>query len=292
MNGNPIEPPSGSEGSSHDPGRESGRESSRESGPELGPDSGAAFVVPDDARELARDVEAWRREERWRRRRERVERLSVPIPRRWRAPADQPATQQVGEPGDGRSRARRRSPGATIPIIALMVVAVALFAATATLVTTRGNPPTRPPVPLRLAAPSAAPGSPGGLLPDATLTTETGATAARDLRPGVIGIVPAGCDCRNAVDALARRAATNALPLYLIGASAQRDDLDKLMAVSPPNVHALIDESGAFDAAYAPAGLTVVPVHADGVTAAAIRDFTPQTSLGPVLASLKQAGPP
>jgi hypothetical protein len=64
------------------------------------------------------------------------------------------------------------------------------------------------------------------------------------------------------------------------------------MAVSPPNVHALIDESGAFDAAYAPAGLTVVPVHADGVTAAAIRDFTPQTSLGPVLASLKQAGPP
>jgi len=262
MNGNPIEPPSGSEDSSHD--------------------SSAAFIVPNDARELARDVEAWRREERWRRRRERVERLSIPIPRRWRAPVD--------HPGDRRSRGRR--PGATVPIIALMVVAVALFAATATLVSTRGNPPIRPAVPLRLAAPAAAPGTAGGLLPDATLTTNTGTTAARDLRPGVIGIVTQGCECRDAVDSLARRAATNALALYLIGATNQRDDLEKLMAVSPPNVHALIDDSGAFDAAYAPTGLTVVPVHADGVTAAAIRDFTTRTSLGPVLASLKQAGPP
>jgi hypothetical protein len=253
MNGNPIEPPSGSEDSSHD--------------------SSAAFIVPDDARELARDVEAWRREERWRRRRERIERLSLPVPRR-----------------AGRRRGRRA--GTTVPIIALMVVAVALFAATATLVTARGSAPTRPPVPLQLAAPSAAPGSPGGLLPDATLTTDTGVTAARDLRPGVVGIVTQGCDCRDAVEALARRAATNALPLYLIGAVAQRDDLDKLMAVSPPNVHALIDESGAFTTTYVPSGLTVVPVHADGVTAAVVRDFTPETSLGPVLASLKQAGPP
>jgi hypothetical protein len=265
MNGNPIEPPSGSEDSSSD--------SSHDSSP--------AFIVPDDARELARDVEAWRREERWRRRRERVEQLSIPIPRRWRAPADRP--------GDRPSRGRR--PGATVPIIALRVVAVALFAATATLVSTRGNPPTRPAVPLQLATPTAAPGTAGGLLPAATLTTDTGTTAARDLRPGVIGIVTQGCDCRDAVDSLARRAATNALPLYLIGAANQRDNLDTLMAVSPPNVHALIDDSGAFDA-YAPTGLTVVPVHADGVTAAAIRDFTPQTSLGPVLASLKQAGPP
>jgi hypothetical protein len=46
MNGNPIEPPSGSEDSSHDASR----------------DSASAFVIPDDARELARDVEAWRRE--------------------------------------------------------------------------------------------------------------------------------------------------------------------------------------------------------------------------------------
>ena len=48
MNGNPIEPPSGSEDFSH------------------------AFHVPDDARELDRDVEAWRREERWARRRQRL----------------------------------------------------------------------------------------------------------------------------------------------------------------------------------------------------------------------------
>jgi len=254
MNGNPIEPPSGSEDSSH------------------------AFVVPDDARELARDVEAWRREERWRRRRERVERLAFPIPRRWRS-------NRAGR------RARSRA-GATVPVIALMVVAVALFAATATLVTSRGVAPTRPPVPLKLAAPTAPAGAAGGLLPDATLTTDTGATSARDLRPGVVGVVTPGCKCQAAVGELARLAATSALSLYLVGSPAQRDELDKLMAVSPPNVHALVDQSGAFTAPYAAVGLTVIPVYADGVTGPAIRDFTPRTSLGPVLASLKQAGPP
>lgn len=254
MNGNPIEPPSGSEDFSH------------------------AFHVPDDARELDRDVEAWRREERWARRRQRLERLAflaIPLPRRWR--------QRHGQ---------RDKRGVAVPVIALIVVAVGLFSATATLVTTRATPPTRPPVPLKLATPTATPGAVGGLLPDATLTTATGATSARDLRPGVVGIVTPGCDCGPAVDALARRAATSALPLYLVGSPAQRADLDKLLAVSPPNVHALIDTNGAFAAAYAPVGLTVVPVHADGVTTAAIRDFTPQTSLGPVLASLKEAGPP
>jgi hypothetical protein len=274
MNGNPIEPPSGSEGSSHD--------------------ATPAFIVPDDARELARDVEAWRREERWRRRRERIERLSIAIPRRSRGGqggqgADRRADRRADRPSVER-RARRA--GTTVPVIALMVVALALFAATATLVSARGNPPTRPPVPLQLATPTASPGSAGGLLPAATLTTDTGTAAARDLRPGVVGIVTQGCDCRSAIDALARRAATSALPLYLIGSSTQHDELDKLMAVSPPNVHALIDDRGAFETAYAPTGLTVVPVHADGVTEAAIRDFTAQTSLGPVLASLKQAGPP
>ncbi len=251
MNGNPIEPPSGSEDFSH------------------------AFQAPDDARELERDVEAWRREERWLRRHDRMQRLAlltIPLPRRWRG--------------------RRTRRGIAVPVLALVVVAVGLFSATTALLTARVTPPARPPVPLKLATPAALPGATGGLLPDATLTSDTGATSARDLRPGVVGIVTKGCDCGPAVDALARRAATNALPLYLVGTSAQRDDLDKLLAVSPPNVHALIDGGGAFTAAYAPKGLTVVPVHADGVTAAAIRDFTPQTSLGPVLASLKEAGPP
>lgn len=254
MNGDPIEPPSGSEDFSH------------------------ALQIPDDARELDRDVEAWRREERWARRRERLRRLaflSVPVPRRWR-----------------ERHGRREKRGVAVPVIALIIVAVGLFSATATLVTTRAAPPTRSPVPLKLAAPTAQPGATGGLLPDATLTSDTGATSARDLRPGVVGIVTPGCDCGAPVEALARRAETNALPLYLIGSPAQRAALDKLLAVSPPNVHELLDADGVFAAAYAPVGLTVVPVHADGVTASAVRDFTPQTSLGPVLASLKEAGPP
>jgi hypothetical protein len=241
----PVEPPSGSEGFSDG--------------------AHAPFVVPDDARELARDVEAWRREERWARRRRRFERLFF------------------------MRRARDR--GVPAPVVALVLISVALFGATITFLTPHGVRPMTAPVALRLAAPAAPPGTTGGLLPDDQLSTATGVATARDLRPGLIAILGPDCDCAHAVAALSREASLSALAVYLVGKPAQTNQVDQLIQISRSNVHGFIDSSGRLIAAYAPHGLTVVPVHADGVTDAVVRDYTDKTPLGAVLVSLKQAGP-
>jgi len=245
----PVEPPSGSEGFSDGSG----------DGPH------ASFVVPDDARELARDVEAWRREERWARRHRRFERLFF------------------------LRRARDR--GVPAPVVALVLISVALFGATITFLTPHGVRPVTPPVALRLAAPAASAGTTGGLLPDDQLTASNGVASARDLRPGLVAILGPGCDCAHAVAALSREASLSALAVYVVGTPPQADQVDQLIQISRSNVHGLIDTSGQLIAAYEPHGLTVVPVHADGVTDAVVRDYTEKTPLGAELVSLKQAGP-
>jgi len=248
MNQNPLEPPSGNDGA-HDDG------------------DGAAIVVPDDARELARDVEAWRREQRWSRRRRRLERIF--LTRRWR---------DHGVPG---------------PLIALILVTVALLGATISILTPRAARQQTAPVPLALAAPTQAPGTTHGLLPDVMLTAADGERApARNLRPAVFAIVSVDCDCRSALVVLAQQATANSLTVYLVGAPAQESQLAELAKqASRDDVRTLLDADGGLIAAYQPHGMTVLPVHADGVTDAVVRDYTPGTRLGPELVGLRQAGP-
>jgi hypothetical protein len=223
-------------------------------------------VVPDDARELDRDAEAWRREQRWVRRRRLFERL---LPR-------------------SRRRGRALVP---IPLITLGLICVGLVGATVTMLTTRAPVPSPPPVALELATPSIAAGNPGGLLPADTLSVADGTTSSRDLRPGVVVIVGSRCGCADAISRVGRQAATNALPVYLVGPTARADDVQKLAnRTGWIDVHALSDVGGALVAAYPDDGLTVIPVHADGVTEAATVDYTADKSLGPVLVSLRQPG--
>jgi hypothetical protein len=253
MSPDPLEPPSGNDGS-FDAGAGDG-----------------TIDVPDDARELARDVEAWRREQRWLRRRRWLERIL--LTRRW---------QEHGISG---------------PLIVAILVAVASLGATISLLTPRELRTPAPPVALTLAAPTAAPGTVGGLLPDVSLTLRaagesgSGSTRARDLRPAVVAIVGEGCDCRTALAALAREASANALPVFVVGVQAQAGTLDRLVEqANRPDVRALVDDTGRLIASYRPHGLTVIPVHADGVTGVVVRDYTVDTALGPVLISLKQPG--
>ncbi|MEU6036334.1 hypothetical protein ABZ801_13075 [Actinomadura sp. NPDC047616] len=135
-------------------------------------------VVPDDARELDRDVIAYRREERQRRRRERIRRLTRPFTRY----------------------------GIAIPIIAgALLVALA----SGVLMTAFGPRPTpRPSTPMLAPHPTAAPGRIGGYLPDAQVALigrERARIPLRDLRPGVIVIVPPECRCEALVAELAAR---------------------------------------------------------------------------------------
>jgi hypothetical protein len=227
--------------------------------------AGAPVVVPDDARELARDIAAWRREERWKRRRRVLERV-------------------VG----GRTPSSR---ALSAPIIITLMVAAALLGAT--LIFPGRTPPREatPPVPLVLAAPTSAPGTVGGLLPDDALVGQTGTTTARALRPALLAVTEPACGCTAALTHLAEEAADNGLTVYLIGSAAQQPALTALAGSTTLAVRVMVDQDSAITTAFAKGALTVVAVHADGVIEQIVNDFTRTTSLDTVLAELKQPAP-
>lgn len=221
------------------------------------------LVVPDDARELARDVAAWRREERWARRRRVVER------------------RLLGRPSSSRVL--------SAPLVITVLLAVGLLGATLAFPGGSASRPTVAPVPLVLAAPAVPAGSVGGLVPDVTLVGHTGPTGARDLRPAVLAVVQPNCACGAALAHLARQAAADGLTIYVIGSHAQQTELDALAAATgSENVQVLLEENATLTTAFAQGPLTAVAVHADGVIDVIVANVVRTTSLDTVLASLKQ----
>lgn len=227
--------------------------------------SGVPIVVPDDARELDRDLEALRREERWRRRNAtfgRWGRLNGPGP--------------SGVPG----RLHQVS-----ALLVATLVGLGLVLTVVVMLTPREVARHEPhPQPLALAAPTVAAGSAGGLLPDATVAVAL-ATAAvaqpqrvnvRDLRPALVGIVATRCACDSAVRAVAEIAQSSGLQLQLVGAPEDAAELGRL-AHGYANVHAYLDDTGALLRAYRPVGLSVVPIHADGVSDTTVRNLSTAT---------------
>lgn len=228
-----------------------------------GTPAGPPIVVPDDARELARDVAAWRREERWRRRRRVLERTLL------------------GGPSSTRV--------VSAPLVITLLVAVALLGATLAFPgSTTMHPPTAP-VPLVLAAPSAAVAAVGGLVPDEALEGQTGTTTARALRPALLAVVQSACDCAAELAHLAAEAAGYGLTVYLIGSRSQKAELASLATNTDPTlVQVLVDQGSALTTAFSRGPLSVVGVHADGVIEVIVDDFLRTTSLDNVLGGLKQ----
>lgn len=233
----------------------------RDDGPG-GTPAGPHIVVPNDARELARDVEAWRREQRWAQRRRILERRLPVLP--------------------------RRAAAMSAPLVIAVLLAVAMLGAT---IATAGRPTTHdttPPVPLVLAAPSIGTGLAGGLVPDVALRGLTGTTSARQLRPAVLAVMQAGCGCAAALARLADEAAGYGLTVYLVGGQAQQAELTALAArVNRGDVSVLVEQGSALSA-FSGGGLTAVGVHADGVIEAIADGFSRTTSFDRVLAGLKQ----
>jgi hypothetical protein len=228
-----------------------------------GTPAGLPIVVPDDARELARDIAAWRREERWRRRRNAIER------------------RVFGGP--------RSSRGISAPLIITLLLAVALLGATLAFPGSGREHTTTAPVPLVLAAPSAALGTVGGLVPNESLVGQTGTTTAQALRPAVIAVVAPECACAAALSHLADEAAAYGLTIYLIGPSPQKSELTALAsATDPSQVQVMVDQGSALTTAFSHGPLTVVGVHADGVIEVIVDNFLRTTSLDNVLSELKQ----
>jgi hypothetical protein len=225
--------------------------------------AGVPIVVPDDARELARDVAAWRREERWRRRRRVIER------------------RLFGGPSSTRV--------VSAPLVITLLLAVALLGATLAFPGSTSMHPATAPVPLVLAAPSAAVGTVGGLVPNETLGGQTGTTTARALRPALLAVAQKACACTAALSHLADEAAGSGLTIYLIGDQSQKSELATLAAdTDPALVQVMIDQGSALTSAFSRGFLTVVGVHADGVIEVVVDNFLRTTSLDSVLSGLKQ----
>ncbi|MGP4030009.1 hypothetical protein [Actinomadura sp. 3N407] len=233
-------------------------------------------VVPDDARELEREMLAYRREERRRRRRARAHRLTRPLTRF----------------------------GVAIPIIAGALLVALLSGA---LMTAFGPKPTPRPTSAQLAPrPSASPGDVGGLLPDHNVDQVTGertATPLRDLRPGVIGIVPPAYECESVVAELAGRTQENVLNFWLVADPRPAGDkkgtsLKELRACAGTAHYGtpliLEDREGVLAEAYASApgspgaaasGITAVFVQPDGV----VNEVVQAPRAGPELTEKIQA---
>ncbi|MEV4672111.1 hypothetical protein AB0K34_10710 [Actinomadura sp. NPDC049382] len=227
-------------------------------------------VVPDDARELERDMAAYHREERRRRRRARVRRLTRPVTRF----------------------------GVAIPIIAGALL-VALLSGV--LMTAFGPRPVPRPTGAQLAPrPSASPGEIGGLLPDREVGTGADGdvpTSLRDLRPGVIGIVPPAYECESVVADLAAKTWQYKLNFWLVAdprpAPGKKATPMKDLKACAGTAHGgtpliLEDRAGVLAAAYSPApgtpgptgtGLTAVFVQPDGIVTEIVRGPRPGPEL-------------
>jgi hypothetical protein len=231
------------------------------------------IVIPDDARELDRDVLAYHRERRARRRRERIMRLFGPL--------------------------RRRGPGghaAILPLIATCVALSMLAGAMLSVMTiSPASAPTvsRPPSPASPA--SRAPGQASSprlpaKLPSGTVRVDSKPVQVRSLVSSAVALIPAGCGCGTALRRLAGQSAAAGVGLYFAASGAVMAQLAAMTArYGAGTATAVYDSGNLLGAAYHPAGLTVLLVYSDA-TALVVTDLPANFQLTSALNSLWQPG--
>ena len=191
--------------------------------------------IPDDARELERDVQAYYRELRTQRRQRLLRRLGGPL----------------------------MQDGMVLPLLASCLALTLLAGTLLTMFTTRrlGPPPTQATSAPRPASPSATPAG----LPDATVQAGNQTVQLRDLRPAALALVPASCRCDAAARQLAAQANAARVRLYFVTAGSTLAQVRALAQQrGMPATHLILDRRTVLRAAYPPAGLTVVLVYRDG----------------------------
>ena len=230
------------------------------------------IVIPDDARELDRDVLAYRRELRARRRRELLMRVLFL------------------RHGDGLAR---RSPGrhsVFLPLAAACVALLMLAGAMLSVVTI--SPASAPTVAEPAQAPTSTAGLPVGLtlLPTGSVNLDGQTEPIRGMASAALALVPPDCGCGPALRRLAAQAATAHVPAYFVGEGAAIPQMATLTAqYGAGTAVAASDSGGVLDAAYRPEGLTVLLVYSDA-TAQVRRDLSPDFQFGPALRALSLPG--
>jgi hypothetical protein len=199
--------------------------------------------IPDDARELDREVLAYHREQRALRRRARWARLLGPL----------------------------HQHGAILPLIASCV---ALSMLAGTLLSVFSISPAAAPVLSHSASPGASPGASSGASPGAsrlplgTVYVGSKATAVRGLVRAVLVLVPPSCRCQQAVQQVTTQAARAGVRrVYFVGTADRMTDVTQLTRTAGLGTAVAVkDATNVLGAAYHPAGLTIVLVQADATT--------------------------
>lgn len=210
------------------------------------------LVVPDDARELAPDVDAYHRELRAARRARRWGWLTGSrVWQRWSFPLGMVA--------------------GALSLALLMFVLLAFESAPGHATRLTAAP---------LATPTYAPGERYGLLPDTPLSSAPAGArgtvrSASALRPALVALVPIPCQCADVVRVLAKQAADGGVRLAVV-APGSRDAEVSALPGQVGGVTPWYDATGALAAAYGASGVTVLVVDPDGVVSYVQRNTTAQ----------------
>lgn len=203
--------------------------------------------IPDDARDLDRDVQAYHRELRAQRRRRRVHRFTRPLTRH----------------------------GMVIPLVA---GCLALTLLSGTLLTVLAGHQVPPPRPVRMSAaarthstPSRSP-SPGPL-PDAQVTVDGKIVSLRTLVPAVLAWVPTACACAVALRQLAAQAAQAHIGFYLVGNGAAVQQLSGLARQANQPTSQVVNDTTDAISIYQPFGLTAILADRSGNVGGVVRQL-------------------
>lgn len=217
--------------------------------------------IPDDARDLDREVQAYHRELRALRRSRRLRRLWAPL-----------ATRH----------------GMVMPMIA-SCLAITLLAGTLLTLFTAGQASFAPAAPQRSQAPAAT-GHAGQPLPNANVLLDGVGTPLNSFSAAVLAVVPPHCSCTAALRQLAAQAAAVQAEIVLIGV--HRAQVGRLTRQSGLRAaRAAQDPSGVLVSAYHLTGLTAILVRPNGLVAAIIPASGGRFPLGSALHAVVTGGP-
>jgi hypothetical protein len=189
-------------------------------------------VIPDDARELDRDVLAYHREMRSRRRRDRLTRVFRPL-----------------------RVARMGGQAAIIPLIAICLAVSLVGGALLSVVTM--SPAAAP----TLSAPASPARVSGRPLPAGNVRLYGTETSVQKLTSAAIALLPAGCDCGPQLKRLADQARSAQLKLYFAASGLEATQLTDLAnQYGDGRAFPVEDDNQVLTDAYRPLGLTVLLV--------------------------------
>jgi hypothetical protein len=215
-------------------------------------------VIPDDARELDRDVQVYHRELRAQRRHRLARRFGASITR----------------------------DGMVLPLLASCLALTLLAGTLLTMFTARrAAPSTQTTSEPQRAAPQV--GERGGPLPDAILLAGRRAVPVRNLPPVVLVLVPAPCRCAATARRLVTQAATAQVSIYFVAASRAASRAARLARQTRIRAsQVLTDTRDTLGSTYHRIGLTAVLVYQDGSVSDIQRSIGPAPGLEAEMAAL------